>query len=108
MPRLPPRRRARVMLGRSAMRSLPAVLCAAFVLVAPAVMMGFEGTLKLRSATADRDKLAKLAGTSKEPDAQQTMAITMEKLKDGGTQVFESTMYISGPKVRMDAPMEKG
>jgi hypothetical protein len=90
------------------MRRLSAVLCAGLVLVAPAAMMGFEGTLKLRSATAEREQLAKLLGDSKEPNAQQTLAISMDKLKDAGTQVFESTMYVSGPKVRMDAPLEKG
>jgi hypothetical protein len=76
----------------------------------PAPMIGFEGTLKLRSVAVERDELGKVTG-GKTPDAEQTLAIMPDKLlaaKDANPQVFESYMYVSGPKVRMDAPLEKG
>jgi hypothetical protein len=47
----------------------------------------------------------------KKPDAEQTLAITPDTIvaaKDSGAEVFVTSMYISGSKVRMDAPLEKG
>lgn len=92
------------------MSRLRATACLGLMLAVPAPMLGFEGTLKLRSVAVERDALAKVNG-GKAPDAEQTLAIMPDKLlaaKDADPQVFESYMYVSGPKVRMDAPLEKG
>lgn len=92
------------------MTSLRVVLCAVAIVTAPVAAIGFEGTLKLRTVSVDRDKLGTLAG-GKAPDTEQTLAITTDKLlaaKDTDAQVRESMVYISGSKVRMDAPLEKG
>jgi hypothetical protein len=92
------------------MKVMQALVCAGIMLAAPAPMIGFEGTLKLRSISIDRDKLDKVTG-GKAPDAEQTMAIMPDALinaKDANADVFVTSMYVSGPKVRMDAPLEKG
>jgi hypothetical protein len=70
---------------------------------------GFEGTLKLRTVAAERAKLTALSG-GKAPDLQQLLAMTPEQLssaKDAGAQMHESTVYVSGNKVRMETPLEK-
>lgn len=92
------------------MSRFAAVMCLALTLAVPAQMLGFEGTLKLRSIAVQRDDLAKVTG-GKAPDTEQALAITPEKLlaaKEANPQVYESLMYVSGPKVRMDAPLDKG
>jgi hypothetical protein len=94
----------------SAMNRMRRALCVGLLLAAPAPVIGFEGTLKLRSVAVERDELGKVTG-GKTPDAAQTLAIMPDKLlaaKDANPQVFESYMYVSGPKVRMDAPLDKG
>jgi hypothetical protein len=80
------------------------------IVTAPVAAIGFEGTLKLRTVSVERGKLGTLTG-GKPPNAEQTLAISTDKLlaaKDAGAQMRESTVYISGSKVRMDAPLEKG
>jgi len=92
------------------MTSLRVVVCAVAILTAPVAAIGFEGTLKLRTVSVERDKLGTLTG-GKAPDAEQTLAITTDTLlaaKDADPQVRESMVYISGSKVRMDAPLQKG
>lgn len=87
-----------------------ALVWAGLLLVAPAPLWGFEGTLKLRSISVDRDQLGKVTG-GKKPDTTETLAImpdTIVGAKDTGAEVFVTNMYVSGPKVRMDAPIEKG
>lgn len=91
------------------MSRLPVVVCAALIVMAPGAVRGFEGTLKLRTVSVDRDQLGKVTG-GKAPDAEQTLALTADKLlaaKDAGAQMRESTVYLSGSKVRMDTPLEK-
>ena len=91
------------------MRMMRTVVCAGLVLIAPAMGRAFEGTLKLRTTAAERDKLSALNG-GKAPDQTQTLALTPEQLtasKDAGAQVHESTVYVSGTKVRMDTPLDK-
>jgi len=91
------------------MRIGRAALCASMMLITPATLYGFEGSLKLRTTVADRDKLTVLNG-GKAPDQQQMLAITPDQLpanKDTGAQSQESTVYLSGTKVRMDTPIEK-
>ena len=92
------------------MTSWRVVLCAVAIVTAPVAAIGFEGTLKLRTVSVDRDKLGMLAG-GKTPDNEQILAVTTDTLlaaKEADPQVRESTVYISGSKVRMDAPLEKG
>jgi hypothetical protein len=87
-----------------------AVLWAGLILTAPAAALGFEGTLKLRTVSVARDHLDKVTG-GKAPDASQTLAIMPDKVlaaKDAGAQMRESTVYVSGTKVRMDTPLEPG
>ncbi len=91
------------------MSRLRAALGAALIVMAPATVPGFEGTLKLRTVSVDRDQLSKVAG-GKAPDTEQTLALTPDKLlaaKDAGAQVRESTVYVSGTKVRMDTPLDR-
>lgn len=91
------------------MKRLRAAVGAALIVMAPAAVPGFEGTLKLRTVSVDRDQLGKVTG-GKAPDAEQTLALMPDKLlaaKDAGAQVRESTVYVSGTKVRMDTPLEK-
>lgn len=91
------------------MRIGRAALCAWVMLITPATLCAFEGTLKLRTTVADRDKLTALNG-GKAPDKQATLAMTPEQLtgnKESGAQTQESTVYVSGTKVRMDTPIEK-
>lgn len=92
------------------MSRMRALLGAGLMLTAPAMALGFEGTLKLRTVSVARDQLGKVTG-GKAPDAAQTLAImpdTLLKAKDAGTQMRESTVYVSGTKVRMDTPLEPG
>lgn len=80
------------------------------LLAAPSLASGFEGTMKLRTVAVERGKLAKVTG-DKAPTAEETLALSTDQLlasKGAEAQVRESTVYISGTKVRMDAPVEKG
>ena len=91
------------------MKRLRAVLGAGLILMAPAGARAFEGSLKLRTVAVDRNQLGKVTG-GKAPDIEQTLAITPDKLlaaKDTDAQVRESMVYVSGAKVRMDAPLDK-
>jgi hypothetical protein len=91
------------------MSRLRSAACAALMLTAPAAVLGFEGTLKLRTVSVDRDQLSKVNG-GKAPDVEQMLAFTPDKLlaaKDAGAQSRESTVYVSGTKVRMDTPLDK-
>jgi hypothetical protein len=91
------------------MSRVRAVVYAALVLMAPAAGWGFEGTLKLRTVAVDRDQLSTMNG-GKAPDTEQTLAMMPAQLlaaKDSGAQARESTVYVSGTKVRMDTPMEE-
>ena len=56
------------------------------IVTAPVAAIGFEGTLKLRTVSVERDKLGTVTG-GKAPDAEQTLAISTDKLlaaKDAG------------------------
>jgi hypothetical protein len=91
------------------MNGLRAAACAALMVTAPGAVWGFEGTLKLRTVSVERDQLSKITG-GKAPDAEQTLALSADKLlaaKDAGAQMRESMMYVSGNKVRMDTPLDK-
>lgn len=66
----------------------------------------FEGTIKLRTTAATADQLKDVNG-GKAPDAAAILAMTPAQLsKDGKATVKQSTVYISGSKVRMDMPLE--
>lgn len=69
----------------------------------------FEGTVTLRTVSVPRAALAALHD-GKTPDAQQIFAMLPAQLlaaKGVGAEVRETTVYVSGPKVRMDAPLER-
>lgn len=92
------------------MKRIEFVLWAGLVLAVPMAAAGFEGTVKMRTVEVDRSQLGKVTGGT-EPDAQQIMQITGEQLlgaKDAGVQERDSTIYVAGSKVRMDAPAQKG
>ena len=92
------------------MSGMRAVLWVGLVLATPAVALGFEGTLKLRTVSVARDQLGKVTG-GKAPDAAETLALmpdTVLAAKDAGAQMRESMVYVSGTKVRMDTPLEPG
>jgi hypothetical protein len=94
---------------RNAMNRVRAVLGAGLILMAPAGARAFEGSLKLRTIAVERSQLGKVTG-GKTPDAEQTFAITPDKVlaaKDADAQMRESMVYVSGAKVRMDAPLDK-
>jgi len=90
--------------------STPALaLAAAALLLAPSSARGFDGAVSLRTISVARDQLAKV-NDGKAPDAAQTLAILPAQLlaaKDIGADVRETTVYVSGQKVRMDAPIER-
>lgn len=91
------------------MRRKLAAVCAAFLL-APLAASAFEGTLKLRTVSVGRDKLGTVTGGTA-PTAEQILAIMPAQLlaaKDAGAAVHEGTVYVSGSKVRMDLPTERG
>lgn len=93
----------------TAIRTLaPALVAAALLCAAPAAR-AFDGTVTLRTISVPRDALAKL-NDGKAPDAKATLAMMPAKLLEAkdAADVRETTVYVSGPKVRMDAPLEKG
>ncbi len=66
----------------------------------------FDGSIKLRTMAVSTDQLAAANG-GKVPDAAATLKLMPEALlKDAKPDVKESTVYVSGKKVRMDAPLE--
>jgi hypothetical protein len=69
----------------------------------------FDGTVTLRTISVTRDELAKANG-GKAPDTAATLALMPAQLlaaKDK-PEARESTVYVSGSKVRMDAPLTRG
>jgi hypothetical protein len=91
------------------MMTMRAALGAALVLLVPAVGSAFDGTLKLRTVFVERSGLKSLNGGTA-PDTEQTLKLTPDQLasaKDSGAQMRESTVYVSGSKVRMDAPLDR-
>lgn len=81
------------------------------LLLVPLAAAGFEGTVKLRTMSVPRDNLAKIAGGGAAPSPEKALAITPAQVvgaKDAGASVHEGTMYVSGSKIRMDLPSERG
>jgi hypothetical protein len=84
---------------------------AVLLLLVPLSAGAFEGTVKLRTVSMPRDKLAAVTGASTAPSAEQAMTITpaqMVAAKDAKPTVYEGTVFVSGSKVRMDLPSETG
>lgn len=86
---------------------LSLAVAAALLCAAPAAH-AFDGTVSLRTMSTPRSALAAL-NDGKAPDEAATFAIMPAQLlaaKDK-PDVRETKVYVSGPKVRMDAPLEK-
>ena len=80
------------------------------LLLSAATALGFDGTLKLRTVAAPLDALKTgKSGTAPDSDALLAMmpAALLSKAGDGAL-VQEATVYVSGNKVRMDAPVAQG
>ncbi|MEO8603604.1 MAG: DUF4412 domain-containing protein [bacterium] len=81
----------------------------ALLLAAPAAQ-AFDGTVKLRTMSLTKEDLAKANG-GKAPDTAATLALMpaqLDAMKDLKPESRESTVYVSGSKVRMEAPLNKG
>ncbi|MFN8641527.1 MAG: DUF4412 domain-containing protein [Candidatus Binatia bacterium] len=80
------------------------LMAAAAALLLATGASAFEGTIKLRTTAATADQL-KAANGGKAPDDTAILAMTPAQLGKDVT-VKESTVYVSGSKVRMDMPLE--
>lgn len=84
----------------------PWAIGAAALLLSVTSAAAFDGTIKLRTTAATEEQLAKANGGTA-PDEAATFALTPAQLvKEGGATVKESTVYVSGSKVRLDMPLE--
>ena len=105
----PPHGRSTSEPGRSAMRRLPSgALCRV-----GADRTGRDDGIRGYVEAAHRRRRNAInspscSATARSPMPSRRWRSRRTSCKDAGTQVFESTMYVSGPKVRMDAPLEKG
>jgi len=81
-----------------------AALAAAVALASQA--RAFEGTVTLRTISVTRDELVKDNG-GKAPDTAQTLALMPAQLlaATDKPEARETTVYVNGQKVRMDAPL---
>jgi hypothetical protein len=72
----------------------------------PAAAHAFEGAVTLRTISVTRDQLAKNNG-GKAPDTAQMLAMMPAQLMAAKDKPDsrESTVYVNGQKVRMDAPL---
>jgi hypothetical protein len=90
------------------LRLMTGLLAGALVAAAAPDAVAFEGTLKLRSMAIERGQFAALTD-KKDPRPEDIFAIPPAKavaLKGpGAPSVDESTVYVSGNKLRADAPM---
>jgi hypothetical protein len=84
------------------------MILAGALLAMPAAVPAFEGTVKLRTMSVPREIMGKLAGGV---GADKALQVTPEQVlaaKDAGAKVHEGVVYVSGTKVRMDLPSERG
>ncbi len=89
------------------MRALSMI--AGALLLSATAALAFDGTLKIRTVGAPMEALA--SGKDKKPDTATLLAMMpadlLAKAGDQGAQQ-EATVYVSGNKVRMDAPVGQG
>lgn len=81
-------------------------LTGAAALLLATTAFGFDGTIKLRTIAVTTGQLAEANG-GKTPDDAAILAMTPDQLVKAKGEAKESTVYVSGSKVRMDMPLEK-